>query len=51
MEHIIITTLQDGMLRLTPKAGYALLNIITQRRYSEAEVNESDARNFKAVKA
>lgn len=38
MEHIIITTLSNGMLRLEPEAGYILYNDYTGQRYAEAIV-------------
>jgi len=48
MEHITITRV-GSMVRLTPESGYALLNIITNKIYSEAVVAEKDMHNFKAV--
>lgn len=38
MEHIIITTLPSGMLRLSPEEGYILYNDKTCRSYAEAVV-------------
>lgn len=46
MEHITITTLENGYVRLTPEAGYALLNTITQETYSEAVVKDKDKGRF-----
>lgn len=48
MEHIIVTHLDDDYVLLTPEKGYALVNIITSRKYSEAEVKEEEMKNFKA---
>lgn len=42
MEHIIITPLSDGLLRLAPEAGYLLHNDITNRNYSEAITSSTD---------
>ena len=47
MEHIIITTLSDGMLRLEPEAGYILYNDYTGQRYAEAIVKTTAG--FRAV--
>lgn len=47
MEHIIITQLDNGLLRLTAEAGYRLYNDISQRYYSEAEVASTEG--FRAV--
>ena len=49
MEHITVTTLSNGMVRLNPEPGYALLNTITNKVYSEAVVEEKDIHNYKAV--
>ena len=49
MEHII-TPIAEGYLRLTPEAGYILVNTISNRHYSEAEVKESKVNNFKVEK-
>lgn len=49
MEHIIVTPLSNGIVRLTPKTGYAMYNINTGlNTYSEAEVKEREAVNFYA---
>ena len=47
MEHIIITTLSNGMLRLEPEAGYILYNDYTGQRYAEAIVKTTAG--FRAV--
>ena len=47
MEHIIITTLSNGMLRLEPEVGYILYNVHTGQRYAEAIVKT--AAGFRAV--
>ena len=47
MEHIIITTLSNGMLRLEPEAGYILYNDYTGQRYAEAIVKNTAG--FRAV--
>lgn len=49
MEHITITTLENGYVRLTPEAGYALLNIITRATYSEAVVKDGHKGKFVAI--
>lgn len=49
MEHITVIDLGNGMVRLTPDAGYMLKDGRTQRLYSEAVVNEKDVRNFSVV--
>lgn len=51
MEHIIITPIGNGYLRLSPEAGYILVNVISGRRHSEAVVKEGEEGNFKAVPA
>ena len=50
MEHIIITELANGLFRLTPEAGWALVDKRTKKTYSEAEVPEKAQRYFAAVK-
>lgn len=47
MEHITVTELPEGILRLTPAEGWRLYNTITRRFYSVAEVK--DARPYVAV--
>lgn len=47
MEHIIITTLSNGMLRLEPEAGFVLYNDYTGQRYAEAIVKTTAG--FRAV--
>ena len=47
MEHIIIETLANGLLRLTPEAGYLLFHDITGRTYPEAIV--ASTRGFRAI--
>lgn len=49
MEHITITTLENGYVRLTPEAGYALLNKITNVTYSEAVIKEADMDRFTVI--
>ena len=48
MEHIIITHLSDGMVRLVAEEGYRLKDKRTDRYHSEAIVKEEDARFFVA---
>lgn len=50
MEHIKITKLADGYVRLSPKRGWKLYAISLDRTVSEAVVKEENAKNFKAVK-
>lgn len=47
MEHLIITTLESGLLRIVAEEGYYLWNDTTQRRYSEAIA--SSASGFRAI--
>ena len=47
MEHINIQTLENGMLRLTAEAGYALYNDNTRQSYDE--VIAKSANGFRAV--
>ena len=49
MEHIIITPITEGYVRLTPEPGYILVNVISNRHYSEAEVKEGEEKKFKAT--
>jgi hypothetical protein len=49
MEHIIITPIAEGYLRLTPEAGYILVNKKTRKHYSEAAVLEEGVSDFYAV--
>lgn len=49
MEHIIITQLENGMVRLTTEAGFILLNEASNTTYSEAIVKS--AKGFKAIAA
>lgn len=49
MEHITITEIGDGLMRLVPEEGYLLYNVITRRAYSEAEV--TDSRPYIAIRA
>ena len=48
MEHVIITNLGGGMVRLVPETGYRLFEERTGRTYSEAVVKEEDKRFFYA---
>lgn len=49
MEHIIVTPISNGIVRLTPETGYAMFNINTGlNTYSEAAVKEREAVNFYA---
>lgn len=50
MEHIKITKLADGYVRLTAKRGWKLYAIRLDRIVSEAVIKESDCKDFKAVK-
>lgn len=47
MEHIIVTELADGFLRLVPEAGYILYNDTYKRAYSEAIAKSTEG--FRAV--
>lgn len=49
MEHIIETLLENGYTRLTPEAGYALLNTLTNTTYSEAVVSKNSKKNYIAI--
>lgn len=51
MKHLVITPIAEGYLRLTPEAGYILVNKILNRHYSEAEVKEGEEKKFKAVES
>ena len=50
MEHIKVTKLADGYVRLTAKRGYKLYSIRLDRTISEAVIKENDCKDFKAVK-
>lgn len=47
MEHITITELDNGYMRLVAEEGYKLYNTVTHKYYSEAEVK--DVRPYVAV--
>ena len=47
MDHIIITNLDNGLLRLRAEEGYYLYNEVAQRSYSEAIVES--AKNYRAI--
>lgn len=47
MEHIIVTELANGLLRLRAEEGYGLYNDIAQRFFSEAVVKSTDG--FRAI--
>lgn len=42
MEHLIITQLDNGLLRIVAEEGYYLYNLYTRRRHSEAVVESAD---------
>ena len=46
MEHIIVTHLENGMVRLVAENGYRLKDKRTDRYHSEAVVKERDERFF-----
>ena len=46
MEHIIITQLGDGMVRLVAEEGYRLKDKRTDMYHSEAEVRRENMRFF-----
>jgi len=48
MEHIIVTHLENDMVRLVAEEGYRLKDTRTNRFYSEAVVKEKDMRFFLA---
>ena len=50
MEHIKITKLDDGYVRLAPKRGWKLYSVRLDRVVSEAVVKEENIKDFKAVK-
>lgn len=49
MEHINVTQLADGYVRLRPEAGYKLFSVSLNRTVSEAVVKEESMYNFKAI--
>ena len=50
MEHITITPLSDGYVRLTPDEGYELRNKISGRLYSEVVTKDESKNDYEAVK-
>lgn len=50
MEHVTITELGNGMVRLVPNEGYRLFCTTTCLYYGEAVVKEKDAKFFIAEK-
>lgn len=48
MEHIIVTELENGMVRLVPDDGYRLYCTTTCLYYSQAVIKAKDARFFVA---
>lgn len=50
MEHIKITKLADGYVRLAPKRGWRLYSVRLDRVVSEAVVKEENIKDFKAIK-
>lgn len=50
MEHIIETILPNGYTRLTPEAGWSLVDARTNTSHSEAIVAEKSKAYFTAVK-
>jgi len=46
MEHMIITHLDNGMIRLIAEEGYCLKDTRTEHYHSEAVVKEKDKRFF-----
>jgi len=51
MEHIIVTQLPDGFLRLVAEAGYKLFSLALRRVVSEAVVDGDHANKFTAIPA
>ena len=48
-EHIIITPVENGFVKLQAEQGYKLFSIATQRTYSEAVVEEARIDEFTAI--
>lgn len=48
MEHITVTELENGMVRLVPDDGYRLFCTSTCLYYSQAVIKEKDKRFFVA---
>ena len=51
MEHINVTQLADGYVRLRPEAGYKIFSVSLNRTVSEAVVKEAQSDSFKAIPA
>lgn len=50
MEHIKITQLGGGFVRLTPEAGYLIEHIPSHRIYSVVEDKEDNIHDYVAVR-
>ena len=51
MEHIKVTNIGGGYVRLTPDEGYVLIkDNDTSRHFSDAEVKETEVGRWSAVK-
>ena len=48
MEHIIVTNLDDDMVRLVPETGYRLVDTRNNKYYSEAVINKRFMKYFVA---
>ena len=51
MEHVTIKELPNGLLSLTPDAGYVLLDRKSRQTFTHAEIKSEDLPNWKAVAA
>ena len=49
MEHLIVTNLDEGHVKIVAEEGYRLFDARTNRFYSEAMVKEQDVKYFKGV--
>ena len=51
MEHVTIKDLPNGLLSLTPDAGYVLLDRKSRQTFTYAEIKPDDLPNWQAVAA
>lgn len=51
MENVTIKELPNGLLSLTPDAGYVLLDRKSRQTFTHAEIKSEDLPNWKAVAA
>ena len=49
MEHVVIKQLPNGLLSLDPEKGYVLMDKISHKTFSHADINPEDLTNWRCI--